>query len=179
MGWVTKLTTLVVPGVGRVLRLELSNMFEPEPTREQWPYHYRGFHGTSTEGLVGILRDRAIRALAPPEGCGLAMFRAMESPVPVSSLLDLLHGVFSGHKGTSGFCFEGRTSGGQHKAVRSGGAWREREIMSQDAVPTHVISDGRWSFPPERTQIMALLVVMERMRGRDRVSEVDVAEALA
>ena len=105
----------------------------------------------------------------------MCMFRAAMSPASPHKLVELVGSVMSSTKGEFGLAFEGVTIGEEHVTIRSGGV--EAEWKHADRAPTHVLSDGRWSFPATKTCIKAMLLKIDIAMRRDYAEDIVLQHA--
>lgn len=142
-----------------------------------WPYEYAGFHGTTAAGLLGILRDRAVRA--SEKGSRAVYVRAQEAP-GLPELTHLLAKVLLGSKGADGIALHVKVQSDKHLPLRKvgGGVESEAEASKQNRVTSYPEKGGmRWTFPEPLIEVRALWIDVQRWAGMDPEASMLVADS--
>lgn len=162
---------LSLPNGNWVFRLFISgfNRDADETVVERNPWNIAAFHCTQFEGLVGILRDRAVRARGDNYGVyGLGVLQPRTLDEHIGGYLKAMDhpknitGVIVEADVTA--CFERRGSG--QTVEKDNALARDMDVV----VHTKRSNDDRWYFPTRYFRTLALWVSRDALLGLEQSS---------
>ncbi len=145
---------------GRMIRLPLlgTRDFPAASIANPEVEHYIAFHGTTVDGVMGILKDGHLRPKPYADGgAGTHGVYCFLSPLfyDSQSHIDVLLKVSAGHKAWDGFIVEGNVVG-RTVTMASGGIDEEAAVV-QEGVHTHLTgSQKRWCVHEHSFSVTAL-----------------------
>jgi len=138
-----------------------ASMFDVRPGCQ----YYSGGHGTTDVGLLGILRDRALKPFQYPGVYGYLTEGAYDPVWGAHSFKECMEKVASGPKNWAGVVIEVRCRGVSERI--NGGVPAECEAVSRQGVIAHASKSngGRWLMPVPFIDLIGLWVPLHGFCG--------------
>jgi hypothetical protein len=147
-----------IEGSGMV-KFWLQGMWTPPPPTSPDPHMYRGWHGTSPQSMKSILVDKRLKPIPHPRGSGLLWFRAAEAPRADASA-SCLQQMWKSSWGYYGIGLEAVVVVDErHVRLDEGGHDEERKLSARGLVTKKA---GRWTFPMDRIEIVAMWIHIDK-----------------